>query len=401
MNKPIHDLHTDAPRYMVQALEAAKGPLSLDVLACDYKPPKPNNMADIRAQYRDEYIKTNVDALRELLSDAAHCVNAWNRDAHGGDVIVITNDDYDPNYQLAEGVDVDDLLAGPGEPLVPRPVFTGLFDPEKGKWRENIRTPNPKGFKELEDSMRAIGWLKDLPAIRDEHDVVIVGHRRLKVAADLGIEPVIRTITFGDGEAGDAKRAALAIASNVGTEKLSPADRKVMAETLYVETGWSMQRIGALLKTSTMTVSRDLRGLIGVKPPERGGRPRSPKPEPEPAALQLVSNPVEPEADTAQEEVEAVVETDIETDTELYWTMKDDHSDYVALLRLGSRCVIAMRTDEFEGENPTVDYNDPMLEYFTLHRLSATALVAALETALNDGIIQEARVSSIGLGPTS
>ena len=119
-----------------------------------------------------------------------------------------------------------------------------------------------------------------LPAIADEYGVVIVGHRRLDVAKELGIEPVIVTVRFGEGDKGDAARAALAIASNVGAEPISAADRKKIAADLY-GSGWSMAKIGELLKVATMTVSRDLRNLTSLNSPDqpKRGRPRKqPKP---------------------------------------------------------------------------------------------------------------------------
>jgi hypothetical protein len=58
-----------------------------------------------------------------------------------------------------------------------------------------------------------------------------------------------------------------------------------MAADLWGDgTRFTMEEIGKTLKVSTMTVSRDLRGLTCVKPTvaqqNRGGRPRKPEPEP-------------------------------------------------------------------------------------------------------------------------
>jgi hypothetical protein len=49
-----------------------------------------------------------------------------------------------------------------------------------------------------------------LPALAGEQGV-IVGHRRMKVAEELGIEPVIERIDLGDGDEVPAKRICLAI----------------------------------------------------------------------------------------------------------------------------------------------------------------------------------------------
>ncbi len=184
---------------------------------------------------------------------------------------------------MAEGVDADTLQLR-GEPLIRKRTLPDLFNPQTGAWRENSRSADSKDDakdEELLSSMEQFGWLPDLPAIRDENGVVIVGHRRLAVAAELGIKPVITTVNFGAGEDADARRAALAIASNLGGKPLSPADRKQIARTLYGDgtTTWTMTRIGKLLKVATKTISRDLSGLTDVKPdPKRGGRPRKPPP---------------------------------------------------------------------------------------------------------------------------
>jgi ParB-like chromosome segregation protein Spo0J len=115
---------------------------------------------------------------------------------------------------------------------------------------------------ELRDSMRTFGWLAALPAIADETGMIIVGKRRLKVAEELNITPVITRITFGQGDEADAKRVKLALASNLGGAPLSPADRVRIAENLYGEKGWTMQRIADALAVSKKTISKDLKDSV-------------------------------------------------------------------------------------------------------------------------------------------
>ncbi len=168
-----------------------------------------------------------------------------------------------------------------------------LFTPG-GKWANNSRTYDPAKLGTLRESMKAIGWPKHLPAIGDKRTkdsdtpIIIVGHRRIEVAEQLGIEPNIEWVDFGEGPAAEATKIALAIASNTGGENISPADRKKIAQDLYGSDKFSQEEIANLLNVSVMTVSRDLRGLTDVKPhPERGGRPRkkpTPPPEPTPPA---------------------------------------------------------------------------------------------------------------------
>jgi ParB-like chromosome segregation protein Spo0J len=128
----------------------------------------------------------------------------------------------------------------------------------------------------LRESLKTFGWHPELPAIKDEHGNVLIGNRRLKIAADLRIEPKIKIITFGDGKPADAERVKLALASNLGAAPLTPKDRTRIAERLYGESGWTMERIGAALGVTQRTISNDLAGLETISKPPRpkGGRPK-------------------------------------------------------------------------------------------------------------------------------
>jgi ParB-like chromosome segregation protein Spo0J len=129
---------------------------------------------------------------------------------------------------------------------------------------------------ELRESLKTFGWRKELPAIKDEHGNVIVGNRRLRIAREEGINPVIMFIKFGD----DHEATKLAIASNLGSVALAPKDRARIAERLYGENGWTMTRIAAALNVSQATISSDLVNLSALdKLPERAekrGRPKAP-----------------------------------------------------------------------------------------------------------------------------
>src|SRR5262245_991515 len=131
------------------------------------------------------------------------------------------------------------------------------FDPEGGKFAENIRNLTGDD-SELRESLQRAGWIEHLPAFSDENDVIIVGHRRLKIAAELKIKPVIRKLTFGKGDAGDTKRLQLAIASNTGGKGLTQGDRKRITEYLYIKQNWTMQAIADAMNVSKMTISNDL-----------------------------------------------------------------------------------------------------------------------------------------------
>jgi ParB-like chromosome segregation protein Spo0J len=140
----------------------------------------------------------------------------------------------------------------------------------------NVRRIDLSENIELRQSMQAFGWLKQFPAFADEHGVILVGLRRLKIARELGIEPVVETLKLGRGEQADAERLKLAIASNIGFKQMTKEDRQRIAEHLYGECEWTMARIAEALAVSEPTVHRDLKGSFIVKEPQRpkGGRPK-------------------------------------------------------------------------------------------------------------------------------
>jgi len=147
-----------------------------------------------------------------------------------------------------------------------KPHFAGgsrLFDPMSGPFSENIRKSHAgDDLSELRESMRELGWVEAFPALVDERGVVLVGHRRLKVAQELGIDPEPHKVTvkLGTGKEADVQRLRLALASNIGSRPMTPADRKHIAAILCGD-GWSMQKIGEALGVSQKTISLDLRFL--------------------------------------------------------------------------------------------------------------------------------------------
>jgi ParB-like chromosome segregation protein Spo0J len=127
--------------------------------------------------------------------------------------------------------------------------------------------------------MQKSGWLELFPGYADENSCLIVGHRRMKIAQELGIKPVIKTIAFGDGSEGAAKRLEAALASNIGGATLTKKDRQRIAELAY-QHGYTMDQIGKLLGVSKKTISLDLNGVVtkgNNHPRPKGGRPKSTK----------------------------------------------------------------------------------------------------------------------------
>jgi hypothetical protein len=160
------------------------------------------------------------------------------------------------------------------------------FNPDGGEFAKNIRSITGVDDTELRQSLNQFGWLPDLPALADENGVILVGHRRIRLAKQLDIEPVIKTLRIGKGDEADAKRLALAIASNLGHAPMTRDDRKRIAEYLYGQREWTMQRIAEALNVGTMTVHRDLANFTNVvksKPsktasnPKGAGRPKGTK----------------------------------------------------------------------------------------------------------------------------
>jgi len=152
-----------------------------------------------------------------------------------------------------------------------------------GEFVKNIRAIGGDDT-ELRDSLKSFGWVKEFPALADENGVVLVGNRRMKIAKELGIEPVLETVNFGKGDAADAERFRLAITSNIGFQQMTADDRKRIATHLYGTQEWTMQRIAEALGTTHKTVSKDLNEFVPqvqIKPhakttsnPKGAGRPK-------------------------------------------------------------------------------------------------------------------------------
>jgi ParB-like chromosome segregation protein Spo0J len=184
---------------------------------------------------------------------------------------------------------------------------------------DNIRADVDGDDEELRESLKGFGWVKELPALADEKGVVLAGNRRVRLAKELGIEPNIRTVNFGSGDAADAERVRLAIASNIGGKPMSPKDRERIARHLY-ENQWTMQRIADALNVTHKTISKDLAGFVPEvqTPRPKGGRPKEARgkakrreskaaPAVQPSLAKIVSEPdfqIEAEAEARDLEIE-------------------------------------------------------------------------------------------------
>jgi hypothetical protein len=75
---------------------------------------------------------------------------------------------------------------------------------------------------ELRESLKTFGWVEYFPALADENGVTLVGHRRLKIADEEKIEPVVKTVTLGAGDVADAERLS---AGGQGCRGARPSQR--------------------------------------------------------------------------------------------------------------------------------------------------------------------------------
>jgi len=256
------DLHSVA-RHLVTQVTVSEQPLTVAELASSYDPPNPSDLTrvmgiekiDSEREAKEWMVRYVVqEQMSRALEENGDGVVRWREGKN------VANSRYDGKV----------LALNVQETPVP---WRNSFSPihQAGVFSANIRRESGKESHfdtELRDSMRQLGWIDHHPAIKDEFGVVLVGHRRLQVAEELGIEPKVVTIRLGDGAEADAARFKLAIASNLGGKPFTPQDRKRISEVLYEGHEWSMDRIAEALAVSEKTVSNDLTGIA-----KRSGTP--------------------------------------------------------------------------------------------------------------------------------
>jgi ParB-like chromosome segregation protein Spo0J len=250
-------------RHVANELRGADTPLPISTIAERYTDMNPGDLVRVRKYHG---LVSDQQAIEFLAERAVRAL---------GTQVVVKPDGVRLRRRNAK-------LEYLGRPLAPIEASETIalrdpFNPMSGEFSENIRTSRGQArdnLSELRESIREFGWIPELPAITDERGVVLIGHRRLAVARELGIEPVVNTIFFGTGDAADARRFRIAIASNIGSKPLTPDERQRIAEYLYGERDWTMARIAEALNMSTNTISKDLADFSPkVKIPRRG-RPK-------------------------------------------------------------------------------------------------------------------------------
>lgn len=247
------DLHT-AVRHVATAMDTAGGWVSIAVMAATYAGASAGDLSRVRLHHR---LKTDSEAIEFLVRSAV---------GELGDQVEGDGD----NCRLA--VSFGDLRYD-GRPVHrehdPYKRLGDLFNPMlHGNLSDDIRSAAAAGTEtaartdaELRASMKALGWLPELPGVVDERGVIIIGHRRAAIAAELGIKPVLAPVTFGRGDEADIKRLRLAWASNTGRKALAPQDRrKISAHLSETRDGsdWTQEDIAEALRTASSRIKSDL-----------------------------------------------------------------------------------------------------------------------------------------------
>lgn len=211
-----------------------------------------------RIIYVEEGITSNAEATRWLIQRAVSALQYRGSTSRSA----VQLEEVDGRWRLK--VPVNGLrFHGAQIKVIPEP--SRFDDPTQavvGRYAGgNVRTHGSgKDLAELRESMRVAGWLPGNRAVRDERGTVLTGHRRMAVAAELGI-PVrpgieVEDITFGDGDDADAKRLQQAILSNTGQAPFSKEEKVEIAQYLYRDRGWSQTNVAEALSVSQPTVAR-------------------------------------------------------------------------------------------------------------------------------------------------
>jgi ParB-like chromosome segregation protein Spo0J len=238
------------------------GPVSLSELGRSYQHMPAADLTRVRLHEKTD------DPELWLITAAARVLSRW-LDIDGD--VVRYKDGVTGNDLRYQGKKVSPRLVEAETPYaLAHAKFGDPFNLQSGRFAENIRDPGD--LTELRESMKAHGWVKEFPAIEDEWGVVLVGNRRMLVARELGIAPVVVTVRLGDGDHADAERLKLAIVSNIASKPFTKNERQRLADYLYNGHDWSQQKVAEALHVDQKTISRDLQELGSM--PKSGGRGR-------------------------------------------------------------------------------------------------------------------------------
>ena len=255
----------DAIRHIVTELvrEGASSPLSTKELVQDFSH---GSSADFNRIKLHEKRATDYDAKLWLIEYGLSELGEEN-------IEEIIGEDGVYRYKLKKPLE-DIRYEGRPVNLIKEPDHdwpggTNPFSELNGKFTTTMRDKSEReDMTELRALMKEYGWVPELPGIKDEHGIILAGHRRAKVAKELGIEEHWQTIHFGKGKAADARRLRVAIASNIGIRPITPTTRANIAEFLYGEREWDWNKIAEALNVvePPKVVTRPISGGRGSRP---------------------------------------------------------------------------------------------------------------------------------------
>lgn len=287
------DVHTPV-RHVANALErAGDTALSVPQIAATYSHP---NTGDVSRVRQHENCSDESEVNEWLIGQA---LNELRRRGNNGKVQLVEDGGL---WRFAYGITFDDLRYDGKKIARIVDEYERLgdpFDKMTGAFSDDVRSAlsiSKDDTSELRESMSENGWIDDpaFYAVQDENGVVLIGHRRIRVAKELGIEPRIRTVVCGQGDAGDIKRFQLSVLSNIGYREMTPSDRKKIVKVLAGPGHeWTQMSIAKAVGVSRQQIGKDIEalkesgGLLPSSKPYRpkGGRPpgKTPKQPPKPA----------------------------------------------------------------------------------------------------------------------
>lgn len=245
-------------RHVASELDrAAPAALSVDEMAGTYTHPNP---ADIN-RVCEMHGMNEHDAVRFLIGRAVMALNTKSKtqveeNGHGTWKLAVPFSELRYERKSITRTSASVFETAPFDPLV------GQGSKERPAFAENIRhsTREDASLDELRESMRMFGWLPHHPAVMDERGVVLVGHRRMKVAEELGIEPQVVKHTYGSGDAADIERFKIATGSNMGAKPFTDTDWKAIARSMRAK-DWTITAIAEALAVAQTTVYETVRDV--------------------------------------------------------------------------------------------------------------------------------------------
>lgn len=238
-------------RYVATALDRANGTaLSERGLVANYRHGLSADLS--RVKRNEEGIETDAQATAWVIRQAIDGLAKYLRIEPAGD---------DRMIGFAEGKDFHSLRYKGRKLHInwdENEQLGDAFNPMSGKFSDGIRKSNGRdNLSELRASMQEFGWLREYPAIKDERGAVLSGQRRLLLAKELGIEPVVITVKLGRGDRADAERFKLAIAGNIGGKPFTPEERREVALAVTGDPEFAFEDIADALRIKQEGVRRD------------------------------------------------------------------------------------------------------------------------------------------------